>query len=499
MSTAPAAPRWRERRLIEGAARKALVLGARTLERVEPARRRAVQAALRYVDGNYARALREGWMPPGVAEEKRALGRALVRLIERALEERRLSNASLVGLVGRLVHDVLVKRGDPGPKAAFKERHGSNPPDFLVLSPGKTCNLACVGCYAGSGPAREKLDWATLDRIVGDAHDRWGTRFFVLSGGEPLAWRDSGRGVLDLAERHPDCFFMMYTNGTLLDERVAGRLAELGNVTPAISVEGLRQRTDARRGEGVFERVLNAMRELKSRGVMFGVSLTATRENAAGLLSDEVVDFYFGEMGALYGWIFHYMPIGRGFTLDLMPTADQRVHLLQRLQWLVRERGLFLVDFWNSAAATFGCVAGGRAGGYFHVDWNGAVSPCVFMPYSPVNVRDVFARGGSLDEVWAQPFFAAIRSWQRAYGYRERAEPRESVGNWLRPCLMRDHHAEFRHILDRCPAAPTDANARAALGDPTYREGLLAFDEQLARLTDPLWRRDYLRKRPDDA
>jgi len=70
------------------------------------------------------------------------------------------------------------------------------------------------------------------------------------------------------------------------------------------------------------------------------------------------------------------------------------------------------------------------------------------------------------------------------------------VGNWLRPCLIRDHHAEFREVLDRCPAAPTDENARAALEDPEYREGLLAYDRELAGLTDPIWRHRYARGRP---
>jgi len=68
----------------------------------------------------------------------------------------------------------------------------------------------------------------------------------VISGGEPLAWRDGNRSVLDLAERFPDCFFVMYTNGTLIDDAVAKRLGRMGNVNPALSIEGMKERTDAR-------------------------------------------------------------------------------------------------------------------------------------------------------------------------------------------------------------------------------------------------------------
>ena len=83
------------------------------------------------------------------------------------------------------------------------------------------------------------------------------------------------------------------------------------------------------------------------------------------------------------------------------------------------------------------------------------MSPCVFFPYSPVNVREVFARGGTLDEVWAHPFFADIRRWQRDYGYRETNEPCPDCGNWLAPCIIRDHHADFMELVRRHEPAPT--------------------------------------------
>ena len=301
----------------------------------------------------------------------------------------------------------------------------------------------------------------------------------MISGGEPLAWRDGSRSFLDLAERFPDCFFIMYTNGTLIDDAVAKRLGRLGNVSPALSIEGMKERTDARRGDGVFDKVLAAMERLKREGVIIGVSLTATRLNSDEILSDEVVETFFDRIGASYAFVFHYMPIGRSFTLDLMMTPEQRLRLFERVWWLVRNRHLFIADFWNSATATNGCLAAGRAGGYFHVNWNGDVSPCVFFPYSPVNVKEVFARGGTLDEVWAHPFFADIRSWQREYGYREANEPCPDCGNWLAPCIIRDHHSTFLELVRRHEPAPLDEDARAALADPEYHSGLERFGREL--------------------
>jgi len=468
---------------------------ARTLGGIGPVRRTLADRMERRLRARADRPASELRHPPAVEQDKVGLGLALLQLAERGLGERRLGAPAVRALLKTLFTDLLVHGGGESAKDRFRARHGSNPPDFLAISPGKACNLRCKGCYANSGAHKEKLDWATVERLVQSGHDDLGNRFFVLTGGEPLAWRGDGRGVLDLAERHPDCYFIMYTNGTLIDDRVARRMGELGNLSPALSVEGMKKATDARRGEGVFDKVLAAMERLRKEGVLFGISLTATRENADELLSDEVVDTFVERMGALYAFIFHYMPIGRSFTLDLMMTPEQRYRLYQRTWSLIRDRHLFVVDFWNGATGSNGCLAAGRPGGYFHVNWNGDVSPCVFFPYSPVNIKEVYAKGGSLDEVWDQPFFADIRKWQREYGYRESHEACPDCHNWTAPCLIRDHHADFMRIMEAHQAAATDEDAQAALEDPEYHAGLHQFDREFEALTGPMWQSVYLGSR----
>ena len=425
--------------------------------------------------------------PPGVDDDRTLIGLALLHTMERALIDQRFSSAALRGLFKILAQDLLIEHGDGAAVARFNARYGVNPPALLLISPGKACNLRCVGCYADSGPTAEKLDWAVFDRLVTEAKTLWGARFFAISGGEPLAYRSEGKGVLDMAEKHPDCFFLMYTNGTLIDDKLAARLARLGNLTPAISLEGWRERTDARRGPGVFGQVLVAMDDLRTAGVPFGVSLTPTRDNAQEILSDEFVDFCFEEQGALYGFMFQYMPIGRSFTLDLMPTPEQRLWMWRRSWEIIRERQIFFVDFWNHGTLSEGCIAAGRSNGsgYLYVDWNGAVSPCVFMPYSPVNINDVYAQGKALNDVWADPFFADIRRWQQSY--------RQDKGNWLMPCPMRDHHADLRRLLAEHEPEPTDANARAALLDAGYARGLAEYDAAYEATSGPLWEKHYLR------
>jgi MoaA/NifB/PqqE/SkfB family radical SAM enzyme len=474
---------------LEQAAFPLFLHGVRGLRRFPAARRALFGAAERSLRRRASRRP-DPRNPPGVEADRLSLRLAFLRLAERVLAGDRLQGATLRGLLQNLL-GLLVRSGEADAKVRFRAEHGCRPPDFLVLSPGKACNLRCTGCYAAAGPAPEKLDWSTLNAVVRQAHDLWGARFFVLSGGEPLRYEDEGKGVLDLAEGHPDCFFVMYTNGTLVTDAVARRLGRIGNLSPALSVEGLQERTDARRGKGVFSRVLAAMERLRGEKVLYGLSLTATRENAEEVLSDELLDLLVEERGALYAFVFHYMPIGRAFGLDLMLTPRQRFSLWRRVWEVVRERRLVVLDFWNSGTASNGCIAAGRAGGYFHVNWNGNASPCVFIPFSPVNVKDLLARGGSLADVWASPFFQDIRAWQRRYGYREPGERYEGGGNWLLPCLIRDHHQDFCRILERHQPAPTDDDARALRDEAAYHEGLERFDRELAALADPVWEERY--------
>lgn len=430
--------------------------------------------------------------PPGVEADRLAIKLAFLQLIERALTERRLSDASLQALVQVLAGSILTQRGDAAAKERFRREHGCGPPDFLVIAPGKACNLRCEGCYANSGAQREKLEFETLTRIIEDAKRLWGSRFFVISGGEPFAWRDGGLGIVELAQMHPDCFFIVYSNGTLIDEALARRLGRLGNLSPGLSLEGLQERTDRRRGAGVYSKVVAAMRRLREAGVLFGLSLTVGRDNAEEILSDPMIDEFMERRGAAYAWIFHYMPIGRAPELDAMATPAQRVALWRRMWDLIHDRRLFIVDFWNSATLTNGCVAGGRSGGYLYVDWNGDVRPCVFVPYSPLNVREVFAAGGDLNDVWANPFFGSIRGWQRRHGYRENGEPCGETSNWLTPCLIRDHHVDFVALARRHEPRPASEDERAALDDGEYRERLCAYDRELQSLTEPIWRAQYL-------
>jgi len=438
------------------------------------------------------RAAENGRRPARIIEDRLDMTMAIFKTLERALSENALSTTCIRRVIKNLAHDVILRKGEPTARAKFFAAYGCRPPEELLISPTKFCNLNCKGCYADSTAVNEKLSWPVLDKLVAEVRTLWGSRFVVFSGGEPLAYRDQGKGVLDLAEQHPDLFFMMYTNGTLIDDDVAKRMARLGNVMPAISIEGLKEKTDARRGDGVFDKIVEAMKRLRREKVLFGVSITATKENVEEVLSDKVIDFYFDELGARYAWVFQYMPIGRAIALENLPTPQQRLWMWKRSWQLIRERQLYVSDFWNGGTAALGCIGAGRPGGYMAIVWNGDVVPCVFAPYAPVNVNQAYAEGKTLNDIWDNAFFRRIRQWQVDYGYDRNYEDSWETRNWMMPCPMRDHFEEFQPIVEEFHPKPLDENAGIAMTDPEYRKGIIAYNKAVAALLDPIWEKEYM-------
>ncbi|MEO0192259.1 MAG: radical SAM/SPASM domain-containing protein [candidate division WOR-3 bacterium] len=440
--------------------------------------------------GNYS-AIVAGNRPPGVKRDVAWAAWALLRSLDRAIEDKRLSHRFAGRLVEVFLNNMVASWADRGEISGFFKNKGEKgPPGFLVISPAKACNLRCPDCYAASGANPEKLSAREFRRIITEAKELWGVRFFVISGGEPFLWRDGDTRFLDVVEENPDCFFMVYTNGTLIDDEVADRLSELANLTPAISLEGFEEETDSRRGKGTYEKVLGAMARLRKRGIPFGISLTATKRNYRLLLSDGFLSEFFERQGATYGWIFQYMPIGRDLDLSLMPSPEERLWMWRRGWDVIRKKGYFLMDFWNQGTVSAGCISGGRHTGYLYIDWNANVYPCVFVPYAGANLREIYARGGTITEAYDSPLFRAIRRWHDAYGYGK-TEPNKHK-NWLAPCLIRDHFLVLKRLVERHGARPADTVAAELIKKPEHEAFMEEYDRVFSELTQPIWKKEYL-------
>lgn len=375
-------------------------------------------------------------------------------------------------------------------KYEYEKKYGEYPPKFLVLSPEKSCNLECVGCYASCSPGKSThLDFELTRRIVKDAHDILGSRFITISGGEPLMYQSQGKTIIDIFDEFKDMFFLMYTNGTLINQKTAKKLATLGNVVPLISVEGYEQETDERRGEGVHKKIREALENLRAAGVPFGISVTATSKNYEILLTDEFYKYYFEEMGATHMWQFQLMPIGKGKdVMDLMITPKQRVELYKKWEYVARTLRYPMADFWNSSSLCTGCLAYGRWNGYFYIDFEGKITPCVFVPYYVDKIQDIYAKGGTLADALQSEFFKNGRRWQKDKGFAKTSHQGEYL---MMPCSIRDNYENFRQNILTIDAMGTDKEAEDALKDEEYRKIMIQYDSELDLLTQKIFDRKY--------
>lgn len=278
-----------------------------------------------------------------------------------------------------------------------EEKEDCNVPWAILLDPTSACNLHCTGCWAAEYGHKLNLSLETIDDIVTQGK-KLGTYMYIYTGGEPMVRK---KDIITICERHPDCEFLSFTNGTLIDEEFCQEMLRVKNFVPAISLEGFETANDGRRGPGVFDKVKHAMQLLKEHNLPFGISTCYTSMNYKDITSEEFYDMII-EAGALFIWFFHYMPVGNDAAPELMPNPEQRKAVYERIRAFRSSKPIFSLDFQNDAEYIGGCIAGGRY--YLHINAAGDVDPCVFIHYSNANIHEV-----SLLDALKSPIFQAYR------------------------------------------------------------------------------------------
>ncbi len=342
---------------------------------------------------------------------------------------------------------------------------GFRPPFVMILSPTLHCNLRCKGCYTLGYGMRPQLSLETADRLLVECEEL-GIYFVTILGGEPLVYPH----LFTLLERHPDIFFQVYTNGTLMTLEKAERFASLGNVMVIVSIEGGELETDRWRGKGVFQRVMKAFEHLHAARVLTGTSATVTRENVHVVSSLKFIDEMIA-LGSLAQMYFLYIPVNGRADFSLMVTPEQRNHLRKQVMRIRDTRPIFVLDFWNDGPHIDGCIAGARR--YFHVNASGDVEPCVYTHIAVDNIKEK-----PLKEALNSPLFRYVRSCQ----------PHNS--NHLRPCMIIDNPWVMRDVITNTGARFTHPGAEEIY--TVHKERMDAYASQWAHLANRIWREEYL-------
>ena len=267
---------------------------------------------------------------------------------------------------------------------ARHERDGLIVPPVIIASITSRCNLACAGCYMqhrGGTVHRAEMSPAVLASLA-DQAEEIGVSVLVIAGGEPLVRLDE---VLGLAQAHPALLFPVFTNGLLIDDAAADRIAACRNIVPLISFEGFREETDARRGSGVFDRLLAACGRLKDRQVFFGISVTTTRENVSRVTDTAFVRWMMDAGSRVFAHV-EYVPMEPG-TEDLVLEDRQKKELQEILAEHNRKYPALFLCFPGNEDWYGGCLAAGR--GFVHVSPSGDLEPCPAAPYSDANLANL--------------------------------------------------------------------------------------------------------------
>jgi MoaA/NifB/PqqE/SkfB family radical SAM enzyme len=312
--------------------------------------------------------------------------------------------------------------------ASFQKRkkRGLTFPAFQFISITNNCNLACQGCWVTRGDRTSSLDLSAINGIITDSK-RQGCHFFGILGGEPLMHS----GLFELFRTHSDCYFQLFTNGTLLNDKVAAELRSLANVTPLISLEGNEHVADIRRGgHHVYDRTMKAIRTATAHRLITGVAISVCKSNIEMALSDEFIAMLH-DCGVVYLWYYIYRPTGENPHYELALSPDD---ILRLRTFLVDGRAkypLVLIDsYWGADGEPFCPAAEGLS---HHINPDGNIEPCPVIQFSCDHISS-----GKLPEVYENSTF--IRDFRTEVGKQTRGCILMENPAWL-AAFVADHQA----------------------------------------------------------
>ncbi len=310
------------------------------------------------------------------------------------------------------------------------DEKGQNIPVFLIASITSSCNLHCSGCYSRSN--KSCSDDEPINQLSAEEWEdifiqakEMGISFIVLAGGEPLLRED----VIIKATDFPEILFPIFTNGTMLNNEYLKLFNNNRNIVPILSIEGNEEITDSRRGKGVYKQLVNTMELMKKNNIIFGASLTFTRNNLTSLLSKEFID-ELHDFGCKVIFFIEYVPVN-GETKEMAPRDEERELLLDNLERLREEyQDMLFMSFPGDEKNSGGCLAAGR--GFFHINSHGGAEPCPASPYSDINVKET-----SLMDALNSKLFKSLRDGGILMGEHEGG------------CVLFEHQKEVERLLEK--------------------------------------------------
>lgn len=256
-------------------------------------------------------------------------------------------------------------------------------PRGLFINYSNVCNFHCEQCFTQS-PNGLKKSRLTIEKMkeLADQADELGMYEIDIQGGEPLLYPD----LFELISAFgPERFYLIITtNGYLLDEKMAKRLADAGISRVVVSLDSMKEEIhDQFRGKvGAHKHALKALENTKNVGMQPSVNFLVGHYNARTGEVEEMCKFC-SDNGYQVGLIIATPTGNWKNNLEIMLDDEDNKHL----QMLRKQYPNVWRDIWppidNTREKICGCPAVNRS----YINPNGDVLPC---PYLHMKIGNIF-------------------------------------------------------------------------------------------------------------
>lgn len=279
------------------------------------------------------------------------------------------------------------------------------------------CNLNCKHCRVlEKNTKKEQLSLNQSKNLLAQLY-YCGITKLNLSGGEPFIRKDLF-DILDYAKRFDD--IVITTNCTLIDKKVAEKLAQYPNVRLSISIDGMEKIHDEFRGiKGTFQKVVNTLPILKQNGIKFSIRYTLSRDT----IKDAKDVLYLASQNGAEEFNTRRVILTGNASKELLISNEEYKKIIKELIEECKKLNIkfrtgdpllipifpevFGIDLKEANQYYAGCEAGDEI---IYIDFKGNVGACSYIPMFADNVKEK-----PLDEILENnKLFISLREYKES-------------------------------------------------------------------------------------
>jgi MoaA/NifB/PqqE/SkfB family radical SAM enzyme len=261
---------------------------------------------------------------------------------------------------------------------------GSNGPSHAQIAITNVCPQKCDYCY-NKKRTGIPLETKEIIKAINDLKNM-GVFWLGLTGGEPLLNKD----IVDIIQSASDtCAVKLFTTGCGLTEKLAGDMKKAGLYSVCVSLDNWKAEVHdkGRNYEGAYNTALEAVEIFKKAGIHTGVSAVLSKD----IFEKDEVEIFLSFLDGLNiheAWLSEAKPSVEEYWKEDMVISPEEKALLNGIQENRNKKHGMTINYLGhfESEEHFGCNAGHKM---IYIDAFGETGPCVFVPMTFGNIREV--------------------------------------------------------------------------------------------------------------